>query len=79
MNHSTVYGPFQPHLEFSRLTVLRFDRYGASTSQHGTLLYDDTQYLLALALADNAIWGIDTFDDLWQLQIPDGYNELPLR
>ena len=56
-----------------------FGRYGASTSQHGTLLYDDTQYLLALALADNAIWGIDTFDDLWQLQIPDGDDELPLR
>ena len=59
--------------------MLCFGRYGASTSQHGILLYDDTQYLLALALADNAIWGIDTFDDLWQLQIPDGDDELPLR
>jgi len=61
----------------------RLDRYGMSTSQHGTLLYDDTQYLLALALADKpidkAIWGITFFEDLWQLQIPDGDDELPLR
>lgn len=54
-------------------------RFGASTSQHSTLLHDDTQFLLALAIADHAIWGVNTLDDLWQLQIPDGDNELPLR
>lgn len=31
---------------------------GASMSQYGILLYDKTQYLLALALADHAIWGM---------------------
>ena len=36
------------------LTMLHFYRYDASTSQHGKLLYDDTQYLLALAFADKA-------------------------
>ena len=54
-------------------------RFGASTSQHGTLLHDDTQFLLALAIADHAIWGVNTLDDLWQLQIPSGDDELPLR
>lgn len=54
-------------------------RFGASTSQHSTLLHDDTQFLLALAIADHAIWGVNTLDDLWQLQIPDGEDELPLR
>ena len=34
--------------------MIYFCSYSASTSQHGKLLYDDTQYLLALALADNA-------------------------
>ena len=52
---------------------------GASTSQHGKLLYDDTQYLLALAIADHAIYGIDTVDDFWNLQISPDQNELPLR
>ena len=59
--------------------TVSLSRFGASTSQHGTLLHDDTQFLLALAIADHAIWGVDTLDDLWQLQIPDGDNELPLR
>lgn len=54
-------------------------RFGASTSQHNTLLHDDTQFLLALAIADHAIWGVNTLDDLWQLKIPDGDDELPLR
>ena len=54
-------------------------RFGASTSQHGKLLYDDTQYLLALAIADHAIYGIDSVEDLWELQIPANENELLLR
>lgn len=32
-----------------------------------------------MALADNAIWGIDPFEDLWQLHIPPGEDELILR
>jgi Protein of unknown function (DUF3435) len=32
-----------------------------------------------LALADNAVWGIDSFEGLWQLQIPPGEDELILR
>ena len=54
-------------------------RFGASTSQHDILFYDNTQFLLALAIANYAIWGVNTLDDLWQLQIPDGDDELPLR
>ena len=43
---NTVYCSFQSHFQFSRLMILCFV---------------DTQYLLALAFADNSIWGIDTF------------------
>ena len=50
-----------------------------STSQHDKLLYDDTQHLLALALADKAIYGISSAEELWQLQIPPGDNELILQ
>jgi hypothetical protein len=67
-------------LQLSRLAnTVYWGRFGASTSQHGTLLHDDTQFLLALAIADHAIWGVNTLDDLWQLKIPDGDDELPLR
>lgn len=34
---------------------------------------------MSLAVADNAIWGIDSLDDFWQLQIPDREDELLLR
>ena len=54
-------------------------RYGASTSQHSRLLRDDTQYLLALALADKAFWDISSPEDLWELEIPPGEDELLLR
>ncbi|KAL2036358.1 hypothetical protein N7G274_010925 [Stereocaulon virgatum] len=62
-----------------KITVTLRILYGTSTSQHSKLLYDDTQHLIALALADNAFWGIDSFEDLWQLQIPPGEDELILR
>jgi len=52
------------------LALIKIQRYGASTFQHDKLNHDDTQYLLALAIADKAFWGIESPDDLWQLQIP---------
>ena len=42
-------------------------------------MYDDTQYLLALALADGALYGIESSEDLWDMSIPDGDDALPLR
>jgi len=57
------------------------ESYGASTSQHNILLYDDTQYLLALALADRAFWGIKLPEELWQLLIlrwTDSAENLPI-
>ncbi|KAI9807092.1 MAG: hypothetical protein M1825_005809 [Sarcosagium campestre] len=53
--------------------------YKCSTSQHEKLLHDDTQYLLAMALADSALYGIESLEDLWDMSIPDGENALPLR
>ena len=43
------------------------------------LLHDDTQYLLALALADEAIRGIRSAKEFWQLQVPPGEDELILE
>lgn len=54
-------------------------RYKSSTSQHEKLLYDDTQYLLAMALADKAFYGIESATDLWDMTIPDGDDAVRLR
>lgn len=62
-----------------QLTIIHFRRYDASTRQHRKLLYDDIPYPLALALADEAFWGIDSVEDFWQSQIPSDESELILR
>ena len=49
------------------------------TAEHDKLTFDDTQHLLALALADGALQGIDSIEDLWQIRICEGDDELPLR
>jgi hypothetical protein len=65
---------FSPHLYPSNI-----HRYGASTSQHAKLIFDDTQYLLALAFADRAFYGINSPEEFWQLQITEGEEALILR
>ncbi|KAI9764073.1 MAG: hypothetical protein M1840_008877 [Geoglossum simile] len=53
--------------------------YGAFTSQHAKLIFDDTQYLLALTFANKAFYDIDSPEKFWQLQIPKGEGALILR
>lgn len=49
------------------------------TSQHEKLLHNDTQFLLAMAFADNALCGIKSPADLWEMEIPPGDDALPLE
>ena len=42
-------------------------------------MHDDTQYLLAMALADGALYGITSVEDLWDMSIPEYDNALPLH
>jgi hypothetical protein len=65
-------------LQTNRMLIL-LKSFGASTSEHNTLLYDDTRYLIALALADGAFHNIKTADNLWEIQFPVNANELILR
>ena len=53
-------------------------RHGSSTTEHPDLSRDDMQYLLALAIADGALLHIKSVQELWQFQIPEGSDELPL-
>ena len=43
------------------------------------MIFDDTQYLLALAFADKAFYDVDSPEKFWQLQIPKGEEALILR
>lgn len=61
------------------LTTISFERYKCSTSQHEKLLHDDTQFLLSMAFGDDALYGIKSSADLWEMEIPTGDDALPLE
>jgi Protein of unknown function (DUF3435) len=43
------------------------------------LIWNDAGFLIPMAIADNALWGFDSLEDLLKQKIPAGDNELPLR
>ena len=54
-------------------------RFGASTKEHGKLYYNDAGMLLSMALADGALFGYESLEDVRKQEIPAGQDELPLR
>jgi hypothetical protein len=54
-------------------------RFSAASKEHSRLLYNDGALLLPMAFDDNALFGFDCLDDLWQQEIPLSDNELILR
>jgi uncharacterized protein DUF3435 len=47
--------------------------------EHEKFIYNDAAFLLVMAIADGALFGYETLDDLQMQEIPEGENELPLR
>src|SRR5436305_13454778 len=41
--------------------------------------YNDGAFLLAMAIADGALFGFESMSDLWRQKIPMGEEELQLR
>ena len=60
------------------LALLLYARYGPSTGQYGKPLHDDTQFLLIMVIADRAIFGISSLNNLHDQQIPQGKEEVIL-
>jgi hypothetical protein len=42
-------------------------------------IYNNAAFLLAMAIADGALFGYETLSDLQKQEIPVGENEVPLR
>ncbi|KAN0085538.1 AdoMet-dependent rRNA methyltransferase [Elaphomyces granulatus] len=53
--------------------------FGAAGKQHAKLLYNDGAFLLPMAIADKALFGFNSVDDLWRQESITVENELPLR
>jgi hypothetical protein len=46
--------------------------------QYSRLRYNDGFFLLVMAIADGALFGIYSLEELWQQRMVDGDNEMPL-
>ena len=53
--------------------------FGAAGKDHKKLIYNDAAFLLTLAIADGALFGFQSLDDIRKQEIPPGENELILR
>lgn len=53
--------------------------FGAAAKEHKRLFYNDAGLLLAMAIADGALFGYDTLDEFRQQVIPTGKDEVILR
>ena len=43
------------------------------------LIWNDAAFFLPMAIADKALWGYDSLNDLQRQKIPPGDDVLPLR
>ncbi|KAJ4507488.1 hypothetical protein HRR83_004066 [Exophiala dermatitidis] len=53
--------------------------FGAAAKDHERLFYNDAGFLLAMAIADNALFGYESLEDVRAQEIPSGEDELVLR
>ena len=53
--------------------------FGTAGHEHDRFIYDDSAFLLTMAMADKALFGYETSADLQEQEIPLGENELVLR
>jgi hypothetical protein len=53
--------------------------FGTAGKEHDKFIYNDAAFLLSMAIADGALFGYETLDDVQRQEIPAGENELILR
>ncbi|KAI9764758.1 MAG: hypothetical protein M1840_008027 [Geoglossum simile] len=53
--------------------------FGAASREHAKLLYNNGALLLAMAIADEALFGFNSMEDLWRQEIPQGEDKVSLR
>jgi Protein of unknown function (DUF3435) len=68
-----------PALSWAKLPVLTIHRFGAAAKEHGKLFYNDAGFFLAMAIADDALFGHTSLEDVQKQEIPANENELVLR
>ena len=65
--------------ECVRILISKFIRFGTAIWDCNEPIYSGALYLLALALADNALYGFSSSEEVFEQRIPEGQDELVLR
>ena len=65
--------------ECLRILISKFIRFGTAIWDCNEPIYSGALYLLALALADNALYGFSSSEEVFEQRIPEGQDELVLR
>lgn len=58
---------------------LTLDRFGIVEKSRPVLRWNSGFLLLCMALADGALFGLNSEADFWEMKIPEGDNEMSLR
>jgi hypothetical protein len=53
--------------------------FGAAAKEHERVFYNDAGFLLAMTIADDALFGYESLEDVRAQEIPSGEDELVLR
>lgn len=56
-----------------------YSSFSAAAKEHKQLFYNDAGILLAMATADDALFGYNSLEDIRKQKIPAGQDELVLR
>ena len=65
--------------ECVRILISKSIRFGTAIWDCNEPIYSGALYLLALALADNALYRFSSFKEVFKQRIPEGQDELVLR
>ena len=76
---SRLYFSFQRYIRVRGIANERPSHsFGSAGKEHHNLLYNSAAYFLALAIADNALLHIKSLEDLLEMEIPAGQDEIDL-
>ena len=73
-----IYPSVWPRVGVRGVVINGLHSYGTAAKEHPKLLYNSTAFFLVMAIADNALFGIESLKDLQAFEIPVGEEELIL-
>jgi hypothetical protein len=78
LSHPTVASSIPKRCHLHQLSRLNTS-FGTAGKEHKKFIYNNAAFLLTLAIADNALFGLNSLEDVRNMEIPSEEIELILR